>query len=49
MNWSEISASEMTMAFSSFNLSSQVQFEAVTFEMPVTFEICRRGLKAMSH
>lgn len=38
MNWSDISVSEMTIAFSGFSQSPQIQFKAVTFELPVEFE-----------
>lgn len=35
-NWTDISVSEMTVEFSSFNLSPQIQFDAATFNLPVT-------------
>lgn len=37
-SWSNISVSEITVEFSSFSLSPWIQFDAVTFELPVTVE-----------
>lgn len=42
--WSNISVAEMTVEFSSFQLSDHIQFDAVTFELPVELDTMQAWL-----
>lgn len=45
--WTNISVPEITVQFSNFNLSPQIQFNAVTFELPVEMETMQRWVHSL--
>lgn len=47
-NWTNISVSEMNIEFSSFQLSPQMQFDAVTFELPVDMATMQQWMQDLS-